>query len=343
MDRDFAWTARRTTMRTRTRDSDREPGIRHNLFGSGTGLPGAAALLLASSLGACVGVTADDDFDRVPHPTPAPCAAGGESHHLLQAGSLSLATHYDCEAPDPAVDLPKFTSFHGNTSVVNGGSMQLLLDFEGLDTLDGHVVLLALAPEDGYFAVPLSGASPVPLELWFNQNAPSGQPTLRLAIDDGLGTPETPHIGEWLAIPLTVIGVAEGGADIQVTLSWFAIPETDVFPDVDLFVRDPAGEVVWYGQTEVASGGELDLDSNAACATGDSVENVYWGVGEAAPGTYEARVSYWSNCTFAGTVAWRVSVIVSGVLLGTYEGQLEADEAWGGGWDEAVPATTFEF
>jgi uncharacterized protein YfaP (DUF2135 family) len=71
----------------------------------------------------------------------------------------------------------------------------------------------------------------------------------------------------------------------------------DTNADVDLHVVDPAGSEIYWAARQSASGGQLDLDSNAACAQ-DNVrnENITWPIGTAPQGTYTVRVDYWSSC-----------------------------------------------
>lgn len=86
--------------------------------------------------------------------------------------------------------------------------------------------------------------------------------------------------------------VTLGTGDIQVTLRWST---TD---DLDLAVKDPSGEIVSYRNAKVASGGELDVDSNASCqgTTTNPVENVFWPTGGAPQGAYEVEVNLFERC-----------------------------------------------
>jgi hypothetical protein len=87
-----------------------------------------------------------------------------------------------------------------------------------------------------------------------------------------------------------------GTGDVQVTLSW------DVDSDVDLHVVDPSGEEIYYANRNAASGGALDLDSNAGCRIdGVRNENITWPVGRAPVGRYTVRVDYWDACGVAKT------------------------------------------
>lgn len=80
--------------------------------------------------------------------------------------------------------------------------------------------------------------------------------------------------------------------DVQVTLDWAGLD------DLDLAVVDPAGDTIGYFNPRVASGGELDVDANAACfdIMRDPVENIFWPVGQSPSGEYTVIVSLYSLC-----------------------------------------------
>jgi hypothetical protein len=125
--------------------------------------------------------------------------------------------------------------------------------------------------------------------LEFAQTIPLRQLELLFAVADPSG-----RVGPYSRLSTTVASVGTG--DVQVTLSW------DADSDVDLHVVDPAGEEVFYGHRQSASGGELDLDSNAGCSIdGVRNENITWPVGRAPRGSYTVRVDYWNNCGVAQT------------------------------------------
>jgi uncharacterized protein YfaP (DUF2135 family) len=113
---------------------------------------------------------------------------------------------------------------------------------------------------------------------------------------------------------MTVVGTGS----IQVNVSW------DVDSDVDLHVVDPSGEEIYYGHTASASGGSLDLDSNAGCSLDHKrSENITWPANSAPRGTYIVRVDYWSSCGVSAT-NYTVTAQVAGqpvrVQSGTFTG-----------------------
>lgn len=106
-----------------------------------------------------------------------------------------------------------------------------------------------------------------------------------------------------------------GTGDIQVNVTWNSPA------DVDLYLVDPSYAEVFYGNRRVPSGGELDLDSNAACgADGPRAENIFWRGGLVSPrGPYTVRVNHWSDCGAART-DYVVTINVRGQAPRTYTG-----------------------
>jgi hypothetical protein len=117
--------------------------------------------------------------------------------------------------------------------------------------------------------------------------------------------------------------------DVQVTLEWYTTA------DLDLHVVDPDGAEVYFGNRQVASGGELDVDANYPCenATSSPLENVYWPWGGAPPGEYQVFVHYFGECLGEGPLNYRVIVRVDGNVVDDHPGSMSPGES--------VPVTTF--
>lgn len=310
-------------------------------------------LVLLMITGCWVGEKIDrGGFDRIGD-GPEICGPAGSSVLLLSSGFLQGATHLDCTPPDSdSAVTTRFTSAEGQESAVNGGSVAMDWSWSGADSIEGRFALLEVQGEEGYSVVPLVPApDPIVAELFIRQDAAPGLYTIRIAIDDGSGQIEGPPIldeetgeelgrspvmnpGPWLEFELEVIEVQ--GGDIQISASW------TTNTDVDLHVIDPSGEEIFYGHPLSASGGELDLDSNAACSPGPRLENVYWATGEAPPGTYEVRLAYWSACGVAGTTDWRVTVVLGGSDIEVHSGSFEAIDEDPSGSGELVTLITWE-
>ncbi|MGD2253276.1 MAG: FHA domain-containing protein, partial [Anaerolineales bacterium] len=122
-----------------------------------------------------------------------------------------------------------------------------------------------------------------------------------------------------------------GTGDVQVTLRW------DTRADLDLYVRDPDGETIYYGWPQSMSGGMLDVDANASCgeAAAHPVENIFWPTGGAPVGTYQVSVVDFSDCGEANPTAYEVTIKVDGQVIGTYTGTIF-------GWHEEQVVTQFD-
>jgi uncharacterized protein YfaP (DUF2135 family) len=114
-----------------------------------------------------------------------------------------------------------------------------------------------------------------------------------------------------VADPFATSGMpALGTGDIQVTLRWTT---TD---DLDLAVTDPFGQQVYYANPMISSGGQLDVDANAACSgtTNSPIENIFWPPSEAPQGDYQIEVNLFSRCEGAGPISFEVRLLVRGEI-----------------------------
>jgi hypothetical protein len=181
----------------------------------------------------------------------------------------------------------------GNQTVINGGTLTATVfspsPFQTVYMYVGSKTV-GLASEqdggiDGYYELALPAAQTnATVLLEFPQTIPLHELELLFAVADPSGA-----VGPPARLATTIASVGTG--DVQVTLSW------DVDSDVDIHVVDPAGEEIYYGHRRSASGGELDLDSNAGCEIdGVRNENITWPVGRAPQGQYTVRVDYWDAC-----------------------------------------------
>jgi hypothetical protein len=183
--------------------------------------------------------------------------------------------------PPPPPGTGPSVSVPGNAQTITGGSSALDMVASGpfrtvavfVDGVDGHY--LVPLPDDVTTAraiITIGGLPPVlDFDVLF---AVAGA-------DDIFG----PYPG------LSVNAIEAAGGDIQVSVTW------DTPADVDLHVVEPGGAEIYYGSTMSGSGGELDIDANAACSVSSlTQENVGWAPGTAPSGTYIVRVDYWDSC-----------------------------------------------
>jgi hypothetical protein len=129
-----------------------------------------------------------------------------------------------------------------------------------------------------------------------------------------LGGRVSPYVERQLSV------MPVGNGDVEVTLTMTQAT------DLDLYVVDPTGVVVYYGNDGGFSGGQLDLDANAACSgnMGVNNEHIFWPRAQAPAGTYTVRVAHFESCVSGQPVDYRVTVRNCGetvVLTGRFEGQ----------------------
>jgi hypothetical protein len=208
-----------------------------------------------------------------------PSSAGTLSLRDLVSGVSAAAAIGTVRAGQaPAAGSGPRVVISGNPTIVNGGTLPAELrstaPFRTVYVTVGSktvgLVSEAVGGVDGYYEVRLPAPqTDAQVLLAFAQAIPAAELDLLFAVADTAG-----RVGPFERFRARVASVGTG--DVQVTLSW----NTD--SDVDLHVVDPSGEEVYWGNRRSASGGELDLDSNAACAI-DRVrnENIMWPVGRA--------------------------------------------------------------
>lgn len=210
------------------------------------------------------------------------------------------------------------------SQAINGGSSEVAVTSADQFT----VVIIAVDGQSDYYRLTLpAAATAANLVITLAQQIPTASFTLLV----GAGASAT-AIGPYVSQSVALVTVGTG--DIQVSVSW------NTAADVDLHVVDPSGEEIYYGHDVAASGGTLDLDSNAACGTDQPRnENVTWATGTAPSGTYIVRLDYWSNCGAAST-NYVVTVYVKGKTPQTFTGSFTGTGDAGGLGDGTL-ITTF--
>jgi uncharacterized protein YfaP (DUF2135 family) len=197
----------------------------------------------------------------------------------VQLGDGAAAESRTGERPDEGGGPTASVTSSG--TVINGGSVMVQIEGDG----DFDRVVVAIDGAGGYFEASLPAAvASVELLITLSQEIGANQFAFLYAVGSG------DEIGAYAEVEATVVSVGTG--ELQVSVSW------DAASDVDLHVVDPDGDEVFYGVPTVASGGELDLDSNAGCFI-DNVnnENITWAT--APDGTYTVRLDYFADCDVA--------------------------------------------
>jgi hypothetical protein len=118
-------------------------------------------------------------------------------------------------------------------------------------------------------------------------------------------------------------GTFEGGSqgqtgDVSFRLTWSG-PQ-----DLDLYVIEPSGELIYFGHSTSATHGELDVDSNAGCGSPSPspTENVFWPEGSAPHGTYTFYARRWSACSATTTPAFTLRVFEGSTVVRTINGTM---------------------
>jgi hypothetical protein len=116
-------------------------------------------------------------------------------------------------------------------------------------------------------------------------------------------------------------GTFEGGSqgqtgDISFRLTWNG-PQ-----DLDLYVTEPSGETIYYGNTSSGTNGQLDVDSNYPCSNTSSspTENVYWPEGQAPHGTFTFWADHYSSCDGATNAPFTLRVFEGETVVRTING-----------------------
>jgi len=240
---------------------------------------------------------------------------------ITDAGATITAVRHSGDPP--AAGAGPTVTVTGSGTVINGGSSQV--------TVAGSAafseIFVVVEGVDGYYQLTLPGqVGTLDLLLTLAQKIPVQSFNLTYGLGVGGG------VGPYRAVPIAVVSVGTG--EVQVSVSWNAES------DVDLHVVEPGGEEIFYGSTSSATGGTLDLDSNAACSI-DHVknENITWA--NAPSGTYTVRVDYYDDCSVAKS-DYVVTVQRKGHASQTFTGSFSGAGDLGGA-GSGTQITTFTF
>jgi hypothetical protein len=227
---------------------------------------------------------------------------------LLPAVELMGGVYVPGALPAPTGGgAPEISAIEAPSTIINGGTARLrislrdaaaaanvnrvLVQVPGATGFQGHFeapahregnTLVADIRLDPDFPAPTSSLQ---RKRFASQAASTGPVDVVVQLVDLLG-----RVGQSFLRPFNVQSVGSG--NVQVSLSW------DTPTDVDLHVVEPSpGEEIYWSNRSSATGGMLDLDSNAACSIdGVNNENITWATGSPLPGEHVVRVDYWSDC-----------------------------------------------
>lgn len=236
----------------------------------------------------------------------------GSSSASFQAGTVPT------DAAGPVV-----TVSGSSAMILGGGALRTVTSA----TAFTHVIV-AVDGVDGYWDLTVPSGTTADVILTLAQALPSDNFTVQYAAGTNAA------IGTFDSEAVSIVTVGTG--DVQVSVSW------DAESDVDLHLVEPGAEEIYYGNPTAASGGTLDLDSNAGCSI-DHVRNENITYPNVTPphGTYTVRVDYWDSCSVAQT-KYVVTVHVKGQATRTFSGTFTGAGDHGGAGD-GVTITTFTY
>lgn len=262
----------------------------------------ARALALVTLVCGAGGCGDDSSPSTAPTPTtPMPPPPEPESNLNRSVTSVTVdghlgrwrTDHFPEESGGPRINVI------GNSSIINGGATELLVEGNGLTA-----IAIGDRQGRGYYELQLLGraASPAATVQRFSPDQTQIYVLVRLTFAAqlpgamelyvaGLGPGNA--VGRAVRHAFSVVEVGTG--DLQINLSW----DTDA--DVDLHVVEPSGETIYWANRNSRTGGLLDLDSNAGCRIdGVRNENITWARG-APRGSFTVFVNYFSSCGVPNT------------------------------------------
>ena len=131
---------------------------------------------------------------------------------------------------------------------------------------------------------------------------------------------------------LPVSSVVVGTGDLQVSVSW------NTRADLDLYLQEPGGELIYFVNPTSEAGGVLDLDSNVGCPTDDPQnENITYENATPPAGEYIVSLDLFSTCGLVTIPTDYVVTVRIGDIVETHTGSLLPDAS-----SSDVVITTFE-
>lgn len=230
-------------------------------------------------------------------------------------------------------NIPVINSVEHNSSFIPGGGapMQVLATAQ-----TGNITKLYVGLEgfSGYYEISITQSS-IFVNPIVAQSVTQDELTFNLSVGDNNG-----NVSELYTFTVTRVDVGTGRLQVSLTF--------DKTTDLDLYLVEPDGETIYYGNSSSSNGGILDLDSNPACwSDGVNNENItYDDQAEIETGTYTVRVNNYADCV-GQQVNYSVVVRYNGQIIATsgnsnpYNGSFAAGTAVGGGEDAGQVIFTF--
>ncbi len=156
--------------------------------------------------------------------------------------------------------------------------------------------------------VPLQQATPTPTPV-----PATPAPVIEEATPQPTVDAQEVTVTDWQ--PSTEVLVSGG---VEVVLNW------DAPVDLNLEVRDPLGNSLFFNNRETPNGGAFGFDANGLCEViaEAPAENASWSPGFLPTGSYEILVFYRQDCENIGEVDFTVDITVEGQSLEPINGLL---------------------
>jgi uncharacterized protein YfaP (DUF2135 family) len=130
---------------------------------------------------------------------------------------------------------------------------------------------------------------------------PAAEPTPEPTVTPSTVTPDTFQTGQFLST-----------TGIQVSLNW------NNAADLNLQVRDPVGQTLFFDSRTTNNGGTFGFDVNGLCeviTTENATETATYAPGAVPTGSYEILVFYRQDCQNQGPTSFTVNAVVDGTAL----------------------------
>ncbi|MFW5793480.1 MAG: hypothetical protein ACOCWC_04280 [Bacteroidota bacterium] len=229
-----------------------------------------------------------------------PVGGTTDTNNVSTVFTVPDATLKSGAIPDGGDSGPSITNLSGNSHVLPGGSNSI-----SVETNDAaSTVLVGIVGMAGYYELPVTTDKNnellILVYLFIEQNLEMEEFTIVFALMEGS------EIGYHMELPVTIVEAGTG--KLQASLSW------DKEVDLDLYLVEPNGTTIYYGNNYSENGGNLDVDSNAGCSIdGIKNENITYGdeaIVEA--GEYIVRVNLWSECGISDQINYIATANLDG-------------------------------
>lgn len=234
---------------------------------------------------------------------------------VVQSGTLSS---------DNVADVYRFEGIGGGILSLNASSSDIAFGVLLADD-SGNAISEATSNDDGDVSIEniILGQTGTYLLTVFSSSTESGKYdiSISLAIGDSgidIDPQQTASTGEFVSELGDNPDVLLNNG-MEVRLQWGASV------DLNLEVRDPSGNTLYYDSRVSSNGGSFGFDANGLCQviSDAPVETATWQPGFLPSGSYEILVFYRQNCEQSNlAVPFTVTVTVNGEVLPVVEGSI---------------------